>query len=304
MRILVTGATGFVGRWLLEELRANGHEAVASPGSHEVEITDFSQVTTLVRRVHPDAIAHLAGVAFAGDAAREPARALEVNADGTRTVVSVAGAAGGIPVLVSGSAEVYGYPDPGDLPLRESAPLRGNRPYAISKVAQERLALEVGRNNGVPLVVTRSFNQIGPGQRPEFVAPAMARRLIRAKAEGNPSISVGNLDVRRDFTDVRDVVRAYRLLIERIAGGTIRTQVVNVGSGMAIAVRELLERLGQIVGITPDPVIDPALVRAGEPELIVGDTTRLRDLTGWTPEIPLALTLQDLVRSIEEGESS
>ena len=211
-KILVTGATGFVGQWLIRDLEAAGHEAIGAPSSATLDITDAQSVTALAAAVHPDAIAHLAGVAFARDAQADPNRAMAVNAGGTQAVIDAASQLDKpIPVLVSGSSEVYGLPAPSDLPLREVAPLRTDQPYGLSKLAQERVAIERGSALGVPIVVTRSFNHTGPGQRPEFVAPALARRIARARQTGILEVVVGNLDVRRDIGDVRDVVRAYQI---------------------------------------------------------------------------------------------
>ena len=300
MRILVTGATGFVGRWLIRELEAAGHEALPAPASSELDIADARAVGELVSRTRPDAIAHLAGMSYAMDAAHDPQQALAVNEGGTRAVLEAA-ARGSTPVLVSGSADVYGRPAPEDLPLSENAPLRADRPYGRSKLAQERVALELGATREVPVVVTRSFNHTGPGQRPEFVAPALAARVLHARATGSRQVAVGNLDVRRDIGDVRDVVRAYRLLLEGLAAGTVPpATVVNVATGRAVSIREVLDTLAEAVGSAVAPRIDPELVRPEDPPLIVADVSRIRALIGWTAEIPLRSTLGDLVRSLEQ----
>ena len=299
MRILVTGATGFVGRWLTEELRAAGHDPIGAPGIQELDVTDASAVSRFVREVAPDAIAHLAGMAYARDAAADPEGAMDVNVGGTRAVIEASAGIGPIPILVSGSSEVYGSPDPADLPLGEDAPLRPTQPYGRSKLAQEQTAIEMGAAAGIPIVVTRSFNHTGPGQRPEFVAPALATRILRAKAAGDPEVVVGALDVRRDIGDVRDVVRAYRLLLEGLAASTVPAgTVVNVATGRAISIREVFERLREIAEAQVSPRIDPTLLRAGDPPLIVGDPAVLHRLTGWSPQIPIEDTLADLVRSL------
>jgi GDP-4-dehydro-6-deoxy-D-mannose reductase len=296
----VTGATGFVGRWLVEELRSAGHEPVATPPSRELEITDAAAISRFIGLASPEAIVHLAGLAYAGDASRDPSLALEVNEGGTQTVLGVALQHGSPPVLVAGSSEVYGRPDPHDLPLRETAPLRAEAPYGRSKLAQERAALEVAATGQVPVVVTRSFNMIGPGQRSEFVAPALARRVLDARRTGAREIAVGNIDVRRDFCDVRDAVRAYRLIIEGLAAGAIGSgAVLNVARGRSTSIRRMLEILCDIVGISVRPRADPALVRDSDPPEIVGDATRLNHLTGWEPSITVERTLADLVASIK-----
>jgi len=303
MRVLVTGANGFVGRWLVRELAAGGHEVVAAPASDTLDVTDGAAVEALVRDVRPEAIAHLAGVSHAQDARRDPDHAFAVNEGGTRHVVEAAGSLEHpAAVLVTGSSEVYGRPDPADLPLRESAPLRTDQPYGRSKLAQERTAIEVGHVRGVPVVVTRSFNHTGPGQRPDFVAPALAHRVIEAKRSGSHVIAVGNLDVRRDLGDVRDVVRAYRLLLEGLRAGNIPSgSVLNVSTGRAVTIRRVLELVSAAVGAATEPETDPDLVRKDDPPEIVGDASALRQRTGWEPQIPLEQTLRDLVASVEGG---
>jgi GDP-4-dehydro-6-deoxy-D-mannose reductase len=175
LRILVTGAHGFVGRWLVGELTYYGHDVVAAPPSAGLDFTDRDAVQRLVRDAAPDAIAHLAAVSFAGDARRDAERAIRVNVGGTAAVFEAARNLSKRPVLlVTGSSEVYGPPRPEDLPLRETSPLRAAAPYGLSKLAQEGVAVELASAYEIPLIVTRAFNHIGPGQRPEFVVPALA----------------------------------------------------------------------------------------------------------------------------------
>lgn len=295
MKVLVTGATGFVGRWLVRELDAAGHEAVGTPPSSDLDVTDQAAVDGLVAAVRPDAIAHLAAISFGPDARRDPARALAVNEGGTRSVLSAAARHGSTPVLVVSSSEVYGAPAPEDLPLRETAPLKADQPYGLSKLAVERAALEPGW--GLPVAVVRAFNHTGSGQRPVFVVPALAARIARAAERGDRSIPAGNVDVRRDFSDVRDVVCAYRLVLEALAAGGLPDgyRVYNVASGRAVAIREIVEALAAIAGIDVSIEVDPALVRRDDPTEIRGDASLIAADLGWRSTIPLDVTLRDVM---------
>lgn len=305
MRVLVTGATGFVGRWLVRDLAAEGHEPIAAPPSAQLDITDGDAVLRFIGFTRPDAIVHLAGTSFVRDAARDPEHAFRINEGGTRTLLEAVRRQRGVPVLVAGSSEAYGRPEPGDLPLAEAAPLRAAHAYGLSKMAQERAALELAAVHDLPVLVTRSFNLIGPGQRPEFVAPALARRVLDARTSGESEIVVGNLDVRRDFGDVRDAARAYRLLIEALGDGAVPSgTVVNIATGRSTSVRAILETLCRIVGVTVRPRVDPSLVRENDAPEIVGDFSRLRGITGWSPSIPLERTLADLVVAVDRPASS
>ena len=241
MKVLVTGSTGFVGRWMVDELVAAGHVLAGGSGDR-VEITDEAAVRALVQAVHPDGVIHLAGVSYGPDATRDPEAADRVNAGGTAVLIgAVAELARPIPVVVAGSSDVYGAPDPGDLPLTEAAPARPTSAYGRSKLGQEEAALAAATAGPATVAVTRSFNHTGPGQRAEFVAPALARRVLAARDANQREIPVGNLDVRRDFGDVRDVVRAYRLLLEGLAAGSIPSgAVVNVATGSSTSIREML----------------------------------------------------------------
>ena len=260
MRVLITGATGFAGRWLARELQSHGHDVVAAPDMDVLDIGDAAAVRRLLDETDPDAVAHLAGMAFAGDARSDPAEAFRVNVGGTAAVLDAARRMPRSPVvLVTGSGEVYGRPRPEDLPLREDAPLLPVAPYGLSKLAQEAVAMEVAAAHDLSVVVTRAFNHIGPGQRPEFVVPALARRVLAVRASETAAVRIGNADVLRDFTDVRDVVRAYRLLLEAATAGTLprRRVVVNVASGRPVSIRWIAGELMRLAGCDAPLDVDP-----------------------------------------------
>jgi GDP-4-dehydro-6-deoxy-D-mannose reductase len=236
-------------------------------------------------------------MAFAPDAKSDPAEAFRVNVGGTVALFEALRMVGIRPaVLVAGSADVYGLPRQQDLPLTETSPLTPLQPYAISKMAQEGVAVEAAIRYGFPAIVTRSFNHTGPGQRPVFVVPAMARRVVAVQRGEASAIPAGNIDVRRDLTDVRDVVRAYRLLLELAANGSNASpRVVNVASGDAVSIRHIIDELCEIAGVQAPIVVDPSLARANDPVEIRGDATLLTQLTGWRPQIPLRTTLEDVL---------
>lgn len=302
MRIFVTGAIGFVGQWLQKELLSNGHEVIAAPGPELLDIADRSG---LVRWLNdpaglPDAVIHLAGMAFAPDAEADPIEAFRVNVGGTVAVFEALREIGvRPPVLVSCSADGYGTPRFEDLPLREDSPLAPSGPYSLSKVAQEATAVEASVRYGFPVIVTRSFNHTGPGQRPVFVVPAMAQRVMAVKKGLQTSIPAGNIDVRRDLTDVRDVVVAYRLLVEAATKGTLgeRPTIVNIASGEVVMVRTVIERLCALAGVAPVIKSEQSLVRVDDPLEIRGDATLIRQLVGWEARIPLQKTLVDVLAS-------
>ena len=291
MRSLITGGRGFVGTWLADHLRACGDDVVAI--DNEVDVTDPSALLAAVSEAGPDAIYHLAALTHVGDSWDEPLRVLEVNVIGTAALLAAARECGTDPrILVTSSAEVYGaITDPALLPLTEESPTAPLTPYAASKLAAEAVVAQAFLGHGQQVITVRPFNHIGPGQTPQFAVPALAKRIVDADRVGAPTIPVGNLSARRDFTDVRDVVRAYRLLIESGGAG----EVYNVCSGRDVSIKEIAEGLLELADATLELDVDPGLVRPVEVPVLRGDPARLAAATGWKPEIPLDQTLADVL---------
>jgi len=300
MRVLVTGASGFVGRWLCRALSAKGHEVL--DGENRLDVTDHRALSEALARTKPDAVAHLAAVAFGPDAGADPARAFAVTVGGTINLLEAARSMGRPPaILITGSSEVYGTPAAGELPLTEAAPLRPVKPYALSKAAQESIGLAYAARHGLRVVVTRSFNHAGPDQRPVFVIPALAARVAAVARGETNEVTAGNLDVRRDLTDVRDVADAYVRLLEWLHTDTTggESLVLNVCSGRSVAIRWLLDELCRLAGVQPEIRIDPALVRSDDASDIRGDASAIERLVGWRATTPLETTLADIWRATE-----
>lgn len=291
-RALVTGASGFVGRHLEAHLLACGDEVIGVDRATDgLDITDAGAVAEVVAQVKPEVIYHLAGWADVGGSWRAPVEAFRTNAEGTLNVLSAATDAGVERVVAVSSADVYGIVSPEELPLTEDSPLRPASPYAASKVAADYLGLQAWLGRGLPVLRVRAFNHLGPGQTDKFVAPALASRIARAERDGGEVITVGDLSARRDFTDVRDVVRAYRLLAEHGAPG----EVYNVCSGVDLAVQELADQLLAEARVPLRFEVDPELLRPVELPVLRGSHDRLTAATGWLPEIPMSRTLSDLL---------
>jgi GDP-4-dehydro-6-deoxy-D-mannose reductase len=291
VRAFVTGGGGFVGRHLGDHLRGHGDDVTSV--DLEVDVADPEAIAAAVVSARPEAIYHLAALSHVGDSWESPHEVLRVNLLGTAAVLSAARLVPEPPVvLVVSSAEVYGAVSESDLPIGETAPVRPVSPYAASKAAAEVLALQAARGYGQPVVVVRPFNHIGPGQAPSFAVSALAKRIVEAEREGADHIPVGTLSARRDYTDVRDVVRAYRALV---VGGR-RGEVYNVCSGQDVAVAEVAERLCRLAGRDLELVTDPELVRPVDLPVLRGDGSRLAGDTGWKPEITLDETLVDVLQ--------
>ena len=309
MRVLVTGLGGFVGRWLLPALAARGHVVTGTrlPGEPDPRLPGVADWRTLelgdastvreVLEVCPDAVIHLAAVASGAEARQDPQRAFEVNGAGTGRLADALGAhrAGGTGdplLLLVSTAEVYGV---GEVPglRRETDPPQPGSPYAASKLAGEVAALEAARRTGLRVIIARPFPHTGPGQTDRYVIPAFAYRLREARRTGATRVTTGNLEPVRDYLDVRDVVAAYVGLLDQGRPG----EIYNVASGVGWSLRDIFQRLARLIGVSADPVADPALVRSGDVMHLVGDATRLQARTGWAPRVPFDQTLQDVVNA-------
>ncbi len=287
MRVLITGASGFAGRHLAAACTAGGDEVVLAPPSAAADLRDADVVRALVAGARPDVVYHLAAQAHVGRSWEHPRATIDDNVGMTLNVLeAVRGSAPEAVVLLACSSEEYGPPD--HVPTDEDALLRPANPYAVSKAACDMLGgLYVGAH-GLRVIRARAFNHSGPGQEPIYAIASFARQVALG---GDPiTIVTGNPDTRRDYTDVRDVVRAYRLLAAQGEPG-----VFNVCSGVAHSARELVAALGRVAGIEVVHEVDPARVRQNEVMEVRGSFERLHELTGWRPEIPLDRTLLDSV---------
>jgi GDP-4-dehydro-6-deoxy-D-mannose reductase len=312
---LVTGADGFVGQHLVSELLKRGEDVVGAVRFQPPQLTTLAPdeadrirwltlelerqetVSEVVRDVGADRIFHLAGLSSVADSLDDAVSPMRINVVGTlflldelarlRTEKRPAPA-----VLISGSSQVYGSAATRHVPLGEDDPLEPLSPYAVSKAAQEMLGLQFYRAHDLPVVVTRSFNHTGPGQRPVFVAAQLAARIHAIREGGRRgTVKVGNTEARRDFTDVRDVVRAYIALTERGEPGC----VYNVCSGRSFGVGELLGMLAELAGVEVEVERDPDLERKVDIPEMVGSYARLAEATGWEPEIDMRRSLADLL---------
>ncbi|MFZ0044012.1 MAG: GDP-mannose 4,6-dehydratase [Solirubrobacteraceae bacterium] len=301
MRALITGASGFAGAWLCRACVAAGDEVFAlsrhGPAPEGVERTvsvdlrDAGAVAGLLRAARPEVIYHLAALSSVGRSWEEPARTMEENVQSAVSLLE--GMRHQTPdarVVWVSSCEVYGEPE--KLPIPEDAPLRPANPYAVSKTSAEMLAAVYAQSYGIPIIRARPFSHAGPGQRPIFLLSSLARQAAAGQLAGDAELRIvtGNPSTRRDFTDVRDVARAYRMLAGAAPG------VYNVSSGRSLSAADQVAVLGELIApVKVEHIVDPARVRAHEVSDLRGDHSLLTATTGWEPTIPFRQTMADTV---------
>lgn len=286
-QVLVTGASGFVGKHLVVHLRSSGDDVTTSC----IDITDRNAIAAEFQHYHPEIIYHLAAQADIALSWKTPIETLRVNIEGTYNVLEAAHNSNVQRVLVTSSADVYGQVDPTQLPVSETAPVRPVTPYGASKAAAEILSLQAGFAQGTDIIRTRAFNHLGPGQNNRFVASSIAAQITANERSGAKIVRAGNLAARRDFTDVRDVVRAYRMLA--VAGEP--GEVYNICNGKSHTIQELAELLLKKASHDMHIEVDPTLMRPIDVPEVRGNPEKLQKTTGWEPEISLDTTLRDLL---------
>ena len=315
MRAIVTGAYGFVGRYLTRELAEAGYEVLAEDiidlcpsnrsanGFEELpegvvykkcDLLNASAVEKLVKEWNPDAVFHLAAQSSGALSFEDPVGTVRTNVLGFLNLIeAVRKNKKSARILAVGSCEEYGKRPSEEMPLSENAGIEPANPYAASKAAQTILALQYSRAFDMDIIVTRSFNHTGPGQSIRFVLPSFARQCARVKAGIDaPVIKTGNLDVLRDFLDVRDVVRAYRALVEKGEKG----HIYNVCSGEGLNLQNALKMIINEAGITVDIQTDPDLLRPVDVPVFTGSNRKLRNDTGWERKITAKEMISDLLK--------
>jgi GDP-4-dehydro-6-deoxy-D-mannose reductase len=287
VKALITGAGGFVGPHLEAHLSQCGDDVVGLDLGSGPDLRDTDAWCQAVAEAEPEVIYHLAGWSDVGRSWSDPATTFAVNALGTVSVLEAARRAGTSRVVMISSADVYGTVTPDVLPLTELHPVQPRSPYGASKQAAEAAALQYWRGHGLDTIIARPFNHLGAGQSLQFVASAFAGQIATAEAGGGNVLRHGDLSPHRDITDVRDVVRAYRLLATDGEPG----QVYNVCSGQTVSMQHLLDALLSLSNAPMDCHRDPELIRPIDLPVLRGSFAKLRTATGWEPEIHLDETL-------------
>lgn len=304
MRALITGSQGFVGRYLRRELEESGYEVVGldiqpGEGAIQADLLNPEQLAAAVRQAEPDAVFHLAGQADVARSWKIPQKTMEINVLAAVNLMEAVRAFNpSVRMVLVGSSDQYGNLGEAGRMVSESLAPHPQTPYAVSKKAQEEMARVYVRAYGMNICMTRSFNHGGAGQRLGFLIPDFASGIVKVERGEAKSLKVGNLTSRRDFTHVKDVARAYRLIGEKGKPG----EVYNVGSGVTWSAQEILDKLCAMA-VCPIPVEqDPARMRPSDTPVICCDHTKLTTDTGWQPQIPLEDILSDTLREWRERE--
>lgn len=292
-RILVTGSSGFVGQHLATAIQAGVFGDACMVPLPKVDLRDAAGLAAAVEQIQPDAVIHLAAQSFVPRSFQAPEETFAINLMGTLNLLQALKQAHfqGRLLYVS-SGDIYGMVPEAELPVTERRLPEPRSPYAVSKFAAEQLCLQNGRSDGLDVVIARPFNHIGPGQSDRFVLPAIAAQLARIAAQrGAGQVEVGDIDTTRDFTDVRDVVAAYALLLDKGVGG----QVYQIASGTERRVRDLLDMMCALAGVDVQIKQDLARMRPAEQRRMVASAEKIRADTGWEPRFSIEQTLKDII---------
>lgn len=303
-KVLITGISGFVGKYLVQELsnsevEIHGIVREIQPENfsngkvtlHEADLLKKEDVLEIVKKIQPDEVYHLAALTSPAESFKQPLKTIHDNTLLELNVLDSVRDAGlsDTKILITSSAEVYGKVEEKDLPLNEESPMRPTSPYGVSKITQDYLALQNHLAYDMNIIRVRPFNHIGPGQAAVFVVPAFAKQIAEIeKGSKDPVLKVGNLQAKRDFTDVRDIVRAYVLLMEKGESG----EVYNIGSGTSYKIQEILDMLLSLSTAQVQIVEDPELLRPTDIPETRCDHTKITQTTGWTPEVPIKQSLE------------
>jgi GDP-4-dehydro-6-deoxy-D-mannose reductase len=311
MKVFITGITGFAGSHLAEYILAHKPGVKVSGlirwrsrmdniqgirgrvDLHEGDLKDYISLKKCLKDVQPDYIFHLAAQSFVPTSWRLPAETFSINTVGQIHLFEAVLDLGLAPkIQVAGSSEEYGRVNPDEIPMKETNPLRPLSPYAVSKVGQDLLGYQYFQSYGLHVVRTRGFNHTGPRRGEVFVTSNFARQIAEIEKKKRPAVlHVGNLEAQRDFTDVRDMVRAYWLSLEKGQAG----DVYNIGTGKAYAMKDMLDMLLSLAKVKVQVEVDPARLRPSDVPILMPDVSKFRALTGWAPEIPFTRTLSDLL---------
>lgn len=308
MRTLITGVNGFVGRHLTTYLQRERPQQClfgTTLGSGlptgicgcELDLSDQSRTLDFIREVKPDVIYHLAAQAFVPRSFENPWETLQNN---IRAQLNILEACSSLEIrprmVIISSGEIYGAVAPAELPITEDAALRPNSPYSVSKATQDLLAYQYFFSHGLPILRARPFNHFGPGQSVRFMAPDFAWQVAHMERGAEPILHVGNLETRRDFTDVRDIVRAYVCLAESGEAGA----AYNIASGISRSAGDVVRTLKELTPIRFRVEVQRERLRLSDSPDIVGDASRLRAATGWRPQIPFRQTLSDILEDFRK----
>ena len=309
-KILITGASGFAGRYLAQQLvklennelfgtyLAENSKVVLLDISFKInlvnlDLMDFKSVTNIIEKIRPDQIYHLAALTSPTQSFKEPSAVMINNISSELNLLeAVKNAELKTRIIIISSAEVYGKVDSSDLPIDEDTPLKPGNPYAVSKLTQDFMGLQYNIAYGLDAIRVRPFNHIGPGQTEHFATSAFAKKIAEIeKGIRKPILTVGNLDAKRDFTNVKDMMRAYILLMEKGKSG----DVYNIGSGISYKMGDVLDILLSFSSAQIKIEIDPNLLRPSDNPELLCDNKKFVDLTGWKPEIDIETTLREIL---------